>query len=144
MILSSDEIEVLEYLKAFNGEFVSMGEVCRSAGGRHKFRDSPNWARGIMPRLVDERLIEVNERGHYRYIATTTDGSHKAVPEAGAAEDYFAPQDAPKHPQIVGDDYFSPMEPLPPGNVKKQWVSPQIETILKKAGKKPAKHHRHD
>ena len=140
MILSSDEIEVLEYLKAYNGEFVSMGEICRSAGGRHKYKDSPNWARGIMPRLVDEGLIQVNERGHYRHTATAAAAAANQAPEV---EDYFTSQDAPQHPQIVGDDYFSPMESLPPADAKKQWISPQIENILKKAGKKPAKRHRH-
>lgn len=142
MILSSDEIEVLEYLKSYNGSFVSMVEICRSAGGRQKFKESPHWAKRLMSRLVDEKMIEVNERGHYCFKAPVAVAV--SATEAPAAEDYFAPQDDPPHPQIVGDDYFSPEESMPPIKAKKQWVSPQIEGILKKAGKKPVKHRHHD
>jgi hypothetical protein len=135
MILSSDEIEILEYLKSWKGSYVSIVEICRCAGGRHKFKESPQWAKNQMSHLDDEHLVDVNDRGHYKYISP--EDSADAAP---VIEDYFA---APQtNPQIVGDDYFSPEEPAP-GKTKK-WVSPQIETILKQAAKKPGKSHRHD
>src|SRR5277367_2457936 len=65
MHLSSDELEILEYLKSWKGTSVSMIEICRCAGGRQRFRENPHWAKGLMSRLVDEQLVEVNERGHY-------------------------------------------------------------------------------
>jgi len=147
MILSSDEIEVLEYLKAYNGNCVSLVQICRSAGGRQKFRESPHWARRLMSRLVDEKLIEVNERGHYSYklpVAVTAGPAASAAPQAPDPENYFVPADEAEPTQIVGDDYFSPMEPMPPIKAKKQWVSPHIEGILKKAGKKPPTYPHHD
>jgi hypothetical protein len=135
MILSSDELEVLDYLKSFKGDYISMVEICRCAGGRNKYKDSPHWARRLMGRLVDEQLIEVNERGHYRTKPQTV--PLETAANGNALEDYFAP---PESALIVGDDYFPPPEPPPPPK-KKTWVSPQIESILKKAGKKPAKSH---
>ncbi len=139
MILSSDEIEVLEYLKSWKGSYVSMVEICRCAGGRHKFRDSPHWAKQLMSRLVDEHLVDVNDRGHYRYVEPVDPDS---AGENGTPiiEDYFAPPESKG--AIVGDDYFSPEEPAP--GKTKVWVSPQIESILNKAGKKGGKTHRHD
>ena len=53
MILSSDELEVLGYLKSWKGSYVSMVEICRCAGGRHKFKESPHWAKSLMTRLVE-------------------------------------------------------------------------------------------
>jgi hypothetical protein len=140
MILSSDELEVLEYLKSWKGNFVSMVEICRCAGGRHKFKESPHWAKRLMSRLADEKLVEVNERGHYRYLGEPAPEGAEGV--VAASEDYFTPVE---NPLIVGDDYFPPPE-LPaeaPRAKPKRWVSPQFENILKKSGKKPVKHRQH-
>src|SRR5579863_7213203 len=102
--LSSDELEVLDYLKSWNGKSVSMVEICRCAGGRQKFKESPNWARPMMSRLVELGLVAVNERGHYRWL----DLSH--APKAGRPvlplpKMRHAPA-TPKAGTIVGDDYF--------------------------------------
>lgn len=132
MILSSDELEIIEYLKSYDGGFVSLVEICRSAGGRKKYQESPQWARRLMSRLVDEKLIEVNERGHYRYLA---ESAPPPVENTSVTEDYFAPAEKMN---IVGDDYFPDQEPLPAKT--RRWYSPQIEHILNKAGKKASKH----
>jgi hypothetical protein len=151
MILSSDELEVLEYLKSWKGVHVSLVEICRSAGGRRKYRESPHWAKGLMARLVDSNLVTVNERGHYSYIVKDEAPAAEVLPEAvvanggvavNAVEDYFPT--LPEQSQIVGDDYFSPMEGPPTKKKKKIWVSPQMESILSKAGKKPVKAHQND
>jgi hypothetical protein len=133
MILSSDELEVLEYLKSWKGEFVSMVEICRCAGGRRRFKEEPHWAKRLMSRLVDAEMVEVNERGHYR--RKPEDVEAKTSENPGAAEDYFAPKE---NPLIVGDDYFPP--PERPAPKTRRWISPEIESILNKAGKKPSKH----
>ena len=134
MILSSDELEVLEYLKSWKGNHVSLVEICRSAGGRRKFRESPQWAKGLMARLVDSQMVSVNERGHYAFIME----SSPAPVEANVPEDYFP---TAQNAIIVGDDYFPPPEAAagPAPAKTKRWVSPQIENILKKAGKKSPK-----
>ena len=89
MILSSDELAILDYLKSWNGKSISLVQICRSAASRKKFKDSPTWASGLMPRLVEAKLVGMNERGHYR------------IPKA-------------KEYGVLGDDYFpAPREPEP-------------------------------
>jgi len=122
MILSSDELDILGYLKSWNGKFVTLIEICRSASGRQRFRETPQWARPLMTRLVDMKLAEVNERGHYRAVVEE---------EAKAA--------------VVGDDYFpAPQQPAPAATEPsrpaipehKRWISPQLSSILNNSGKK--------
>src|ERR1700735_4919139 len=98
MILSSDELAILEYLKSWNGTSVSMVEICRCAGGRRKFRETPNWAKGMMARLVEANLIQVNERGHYCSIVEDEEPkTPKAAPEP-------KPKELPAG--TVGENYF--------------------------------------
>ena len=129
MILSSEELEIIEYLKSWNGKYVTMIEICRCAAGRRKFRETPNWAKGLMVRLVDTGYVSVNERGHYRWI----DPADASRPGQGAPS---APQPpAPSRTAvIVGDDYF-PAAPEPIDAERERWMSPQIAEILKKSGK---------
>lgn len=133
MILSSDELEILEYLKSWNGKYVNMVEICRCAGGRRRFKDEPNWARPLMGRLVDAKMVEVNERGHYRIVdeADTTEDEVAEEPVATAK---------PMTAMIVGDDYFpasnvSAEEPVI-AHEPQRWIAPHIAALLKKGGKK--------
>jgi hypothetical protein len=139
MILSAEELEILEYLKGYGGKYIPMVEICRRAGGRQRFSDSPQWARGLMQRLVDAKMVEVNERGHYRVEAQEKHQTTASAPVkntegvAIVAEDYFpgaAP--APATDTIVDENYFAP----PEQEDDKQWVSPHIAEILRKSGKK--------
>lgn len=130
MLLSSDELEILEYLKSFSGKWIAMIEICRCAGGRKKFKESPNWAKSLMARLVDAGQVVVNERGHYRWIDPAT------APAPGMPA--FLPIKAPSAPKaavIVGDDYF-PSDTNASETEATRWVSPQIAEILKRSGKK--------
>jgi hypothetical protein len=97
MIVGTEALEVLAYLKTSPGNFVPLGDISRRAGGRRKFDESPDWARGLMPSLVDAGLVEVNERGHYRVPA----GTQPLAPPK-------RPSPAPRNSKtkIVGDDYF--------------------------------------
>ena len=115
MILSSDELEILAYLKSWNGASISMLEICRCAGGRRKFKETPNWAKGLMGRLVEAKMIQVNDRGHYRFPAEAKPAAHaksRRVTRAHTIGDNYFP--ATDGPRIVGDNYFpSPVEPAP-------------------------------
>ena len=122
MILSADELEILEYLKSWNGKPVPMMEIARRAGGRRKFEESPGWSRGMLQRLVEANLITVNERGHYSAIiqeaATPAPPPPAAFPEPAVVEgDYFPSADLDKKE--------------PP-----RWLAPEIEKILRKSRKK--------
>ena len=124
MVLSSDELIILEYLKSWKGSYVSLPEVCRSADGRQRFKETPNWANPFMSRLMEGKLVEGNDRGHFRYIEQET----AAEPEVPA----MAPQiDA----AIVGDDYFPAASS--DNEEQRQWMAPHMAEIMKNAGKKP-------
>ena len=135
MILSSDELAILEYLRSWKGTAVSMVEICRCAGGRRRFKEAPNWAKGMMARLVEANLIEVNDRGHYLSIEEAEKPPAPPAPQAAAksspsrtvGEDYFPATD---NSGVVGEDYFPSASGT--GTETAFWVSPQMKEILKK------------
>jgi hypothetical protein len=137
MNLSSDELEILEYLKSWKGTSVSIMEIARCAGGRKKFKDSPHWAKGLMSRLVEGNFVFVNDRGHYGCVPEKENVSPPtdliAEPESAPPDDNYFPVDEGP-PVVVGEDYF-PTSPEPQGETSR-WISPQIADILKKSGKK--------
>ncbi len=124
---TAQELEILEYLKSWTGRYVSLVDICRSAGGRQRFKESPNWASGLMTRLIDAKIVLVNERGHYCYVVEEKEQKPAKTKSATAAPA------TSNNARIVGDDYF-PAEELgdPPAP---KWVSPQIEAILKQSRK---------
>ncbi len=119
MILSADESEILDYLKSWKGTSVPMAEISRCAGGRRKFRNTPDWAKGLMARLVEAKLIEVNDRGHYRAIIEEevhpvakkkARGGHK-IKKSHQIDDNYFPADMAEAAAdvisgVVGEDYF--------------------------------------
>jgi len=67
--MDSDEREICTYLKAFVGQWVSAREIARRAGGKHKYREDPNWAAQPLARLQDKNLVESDTNGHYKLKA---------------------------------------------------------------------------
>lgn len=96
MTLSAEALDILAYLKTDSGRFVSLPEISRRAGGRRRFEESPGWAKRLLPPLLEASLIEVNARGHYRFLA----GSQPAA----LAKLTLPP--AKFDAKIVGEDYF--------------------------------------
>lgn len=115
MILSADALEIIAYLKTASGKFFSMAEITRRAAGRQRFEECPGWAKNQMGPLLDEGIVEMNARGHYRLVGKEKSG-HPAKPAATVSshagrkkarivgDDYFP--EPPRAPQIVGGDYF--------------------------------------
>ena len=64
--MDADENEICQFLKSWPGEFVSGKTICRRAGGKWRFREDENWAVPILRRMLDSRLVEADETGHYR------------------------------------------------------------------------------
>ena len=119
MILSSDELEILEYLRSWPEKFISLGEICRRAGGRQRFKDEPNWARTFMTRLVESGLVKINERGHYLIV-----GDEKSRP---MLRKKHAPQKSPpavRRSVVVGDDYFPSSDSEMPVSISKPVAAP--------------------
>lgn len=113
MVLNADSIEVLNFLKSIPGQFVALRAIARQAGGRRRFEESPGWANGLMRPLVDAGLIEINDRGHYRYKdkestkqASTPSKAHPPIKkyQTGIVGDYYFP--APECSVVIGENYF--------------------------------------
>ena len=66
--MDADEREICIYLKSWVGQFISGREIARRAGGKHRFRDDPNWAAPILARLVEKGMIEGDAAGHFRLL----------------------------------------------------------------------------
>src|SRR5262249_35058813 len=66
--MDSDEREICLYLKGWPGQFVSVAEITRRAGGKRRGRQDPNWAVPVLTRLVEKGILEADSTGHYRLI----------------------------------------------------------------------------
>jgi hypothetical protein len=64
--MDADEREVYYYLKSWGREFVSVREICRRAGGKRCFRESPDWAKPVLARMIERGIAESDMAGHYR------------------------------------------------------------------------------
>jgi hypothetical protein len=67
--MDSDEREICLYLKGWPGQFVSVAEITRRAGGKRRAREDANWAIPVLSRLVEKGILESDSTGHYRFIA---------------------------------------------------------------------------
>ena len=122
MTLSADELEIVDYLRSWKGDYVSLAEICRCAGGRRKFKESPIWANSLMTRLVELELIQVNDRGHYRSLVEgdVPDEDAQAVRRVGKA-------------MIVGDDYF-PASSWEEYDETQSWTREELEAVPQESG----------
>lgn len=123
MVLSSDELEILTYLKSWNGEFVNVVDISRSCGSRERFKEFRYWAGSYMSRLIEANLVEVNERGHFR--ALTEQEAEGVI----IGDDYF-PAAAPSEP-VAAQPPPPPPPPQPSKSTapaRKRWITTQKKT----------------
>ncbi len=66
--MDADEKDIITFLKQWGSQFVSGREICRRAGGKHRFRDDPYWANQPLLRLVERAILETDSAGHFRLI----------------------------------------------------------------------------
>jgi hypothetical protein len=64
--MNADEKEVCNYLKACAGQYMSVREIARRAGGKWRYREDPNWAIPILLHLVEKGYLESDAAGYYR------------------------------------------------------------------------------
>jgi len=64
--MDADEREVFDFLKPFGEEWVNAKEICRRAGGKRRFHEDPHWAKPVLQRLKDRRILEGDALGRYR------------------------------------------------------------------------------
>ena len=65
-MMDSDERDVYFHLKSRLEQYVPANSICRHAGGKHKFRQSPDWAKPALLRMLERGILEVDETGAYR------------------------------------------------------------------------------
>jgi hypothetical protein len=66
--MNADETAVQEFLQGYPGVFVSVTEISRRLGARHKFQKDRTWARPLLRRMELDGILESNECGEYRLI----------------------------------------------------------------------------
>lgn len=65
-MMDSDEREVYLYLKGQPDQSVTTNSICRHAGGKQKFRESPDWGKSVLSRMLDRGILEVDAAGAYK------------------------------------------------------------------------------
>jgi len=65
--MTYEEMAIVNFLRGFPEGYVARREIARKALKRTVFEDNPHWADAPLNSLVEHRLIEQNENGHYRF-----------------------------------------------------------------------------
>lgn len=65
-MMDADEREIFYYLRQERNAFVPASAVSRHAGGKHKFRESPDWAKPALQRMTERGILETDPTGGYR------------------------------------------------------------------------------
>ena len=64
--MTYEEFAIMNFLKGGPDSYVSRREIARKALKRTVFEENPHWADAPLASLVDQRLVEQNESGHYK------------------------------------------------------------------------------
>ena len=64
--MNADETEIFDLLKAFPDHFVSVGDVSRRLGSRHRYATDKNWAGPLLRRMEIDGVVEANSYGEYK------------------------------------------------------------------------------
>jgi len=65
-MMDADEKDIFRYLRSEGDNFVPGNSISRHAGGKHKFREAPDWAKAALLRMVERGILEVDGLGSYR------------------------------------------------------------------------------
>jgi hypothetical protein len=82
--MNANEREIYYYLKPRRREFFTVREIGRRAGGKRRFRVSPDWARSVLLAMAERGILESDAEGRYRLKPipkTETEGRRWASPE---------------------------------------------------------------
>ena len=64
--MTDEELAIMNFLRGTPDAYVARREIARKALKRAVFEENPHWADAPLNSLVDQRLVEQNESGHYR------------------------------------------------------------------------------
>ena len=82
--MNTDEQDIVIYLKAWRGTFVSGREIARRVGSKERFTQDRSWALPILVTMVRNGILETDYLGHYRLKPITQKKKRKRT--------YVAPQ----------------------------------------------------
>lgn len=78
--MDSDERDIINYLNTWGETFVNGKEIARRACTKKRFNEEPEWAKPVLLRLVEKRMIETDMSGRYRMKPESRhDKAHKWV-----------------------------------------------------------------
>ena len=76
-MVNAEQQQVLNFLQSSpNSSFAAM-EISRRAGSRKQFEHDPRWAVNCLRYLLDLKLVERDNRGHYKLATRDSDSSEK-------------------------------------------------------------------
>ncbi len=81
--MDAEERDIFFYLREQREQFLSAIAIGRHAGGKHKFREAPSWAKSVLTRMVERGILEMDEAGCYRLTP---------IPEPTTAKQWVSPQ----------------------------------------------------
>jgi len=64
--MTYEELAIITFLRGSPDSYVARREIARKALKRTVFEENPRWADAPLSSLVDHRLVEQDESGHYR------------------------------------------------------------------------------
>lgn len=68
LLMTTEEMEVLTFLKQYPDSFFTRKEISRKARHRSEYEENPHWAAAPLASLVMQKAIEQNESGHYKAL----------------------------------------------------------------------------
>ena len=83
VMMDADEKDIFRYLHTEPEQFIAANAISRHAGGKNKFRESPDWAKGALLRMVERGILETDAGGAYRL---------KPIPAPDATRRWVSPQ----------------------------------------------------
>jgi hypothetical protein len=64
--MTYEEMAIMTLLRGSPGVYLARREIARKALKRSVFEEDPHWADAPLVSLVDQKLVEQDESGHYR------------------------------------------------------------------------------
>ena len=72
--MDSDEHDIINYLKTWGKDYVSVKEITRRAAGKKRFGENPDWAKAILQGMFGRGMLERDVAGRYRLKAKAKRG----------------------------------------------------------------------
>jgi hypothetical protein len=75
--MDSDERDIFYYLQTWGHEYINAKEISRRAGTKKRYHQDPDWAKGILIRMVERGIAESDSLGRYRIKSQQKKDGHK-------------------------------------------------------------------